>query len=71
MPNNISARNDHLTKEFYEIFWEDLKTPSISSFKLGSSKDKLNNFQEQAVIRVITKMIKKQDLFKIGDQYLY
>ena len=33
MPNNKSPGNDSLTKEFYEIFWEDLKTPLISSFK--------------------------------------
>ena len=33
MPNNKSLGNDGLTKELYEVFWEDLKTPLISSFK--------------------------------------
>ena len=31
MPNNKSSGNDGLTKEFYEVFQEDLKTPLISS----------------------------------------
>ena len=26
MPNNKSPSNSGLTKEFYEVFWEDLKT---------------------------------------------
>ena len=29
MPNNKLPSNDGLTKEFYEVFWEDLKTPHI------------------------------------------
>ena len=33
MPNNKSPCNDGLTKEFYKVFWEDLKTPLISNFK--------------------------------------
>ena len=32
--------NNGLTKEFYETFWEDLKTSLISSFKSAFDKDK-------------------------------
>ena len=46
MPNNKSPGNDGLTKELYEVFWEDLKTPLISSFKSAFDKGKLSNFQK-------------------------
>ena len=32
-PNNKSPGKDGLTKEFHEVFWENLKIPLISSFK--------------------------------------
>ena len=47
MPNNKSPYNDALTKEFYEVFWEDLKALLISSFK---SAFDIGNFQKQVVI---------------------
>ena len=31
MPNNKSPENDGLTKEFYEIFWEEIKIPLCNS----------------------------------------
>ena len=71
MPNNKSPGNDGLTKEFYEVFWEDLKTPLISSFKSAFDKGELSSSQKQAVIKLIEKNIKIKDLFKIGDQYPY
>ena len=78
MPNNKSPCNDGLTKEFYEVFLEDLKTPLISSFKSVFDKGELSNSHKQAVIKLIEKRKKKEkkrikikDLFKIGDQYLY
>ena len=52
MPNNKSPGNDGLTKEFYEVFWEDLLTPIISSFKSEFDKGELSNSQKQAVIKV-------------------
>ena len=55
MPNNKSPGNDGLTKEFYEVSWEDLKTPLISNFKSAFDKDELSNFQKQLVIKLIEK----------------
>ena len=43
MPNNKSPGNDGLTKEFYEVFWEDLLIPLISSFKSEFDKGELSN----------------------------
>ena len=71
MPNNKSPGNDGLTKEFYEVFWEDLKTPLISSFKSAFDRGKFSNSQKQAVTKLTEKRIKIKDLFKIGDQYPY
>ena len=68
MPNNKSPGNNSLTKEFYEVFWEDLKTPLISSFKSAFVKGELSNSQKQAVIKLMEKRIEIKDLFKIGDQ---
>ena len=55
MPNNKSPGNDGLSKEFYEVFWEDLKTPLISSFKSLFDKGELSNSQKQAVIKLTEK----------------
>ena len=71
MPNNKSPGNDDLTKEFFEVFWEDLITSLISIFSSVFNKGKLSNSQKQAVIRLIEKKIRINDLFKIGDQFLY
>ena len=64
MPNNKSPGNDGLTKEFYEVFWEDLKTPLISSFKSAFDKGELSNSQKQAVIKLIEKKDKDKRLTK-------
>ena len=58
MPNNKSPGNDGVTKELYKIFWEDLKTPLISSFKSAFGKSELSNFQKQALIKLIEKKYK-------------
>ena len=55
MSNNKLPGNDGLTKEFYEAFWQDLKTPLISSFKSAFDKGKLSNSQKQAVVKLIRK----------------
>ena len=33
MPNEKSPGNDGLTKEFYETFWDDIKSPLTLSFQ--------------------------------------
>ena len=33
MPKNKSPGNDDITKEFYEIFWDELKIPFIASLR--------------------------------------
>ena len=70
MPKNKLSSNDGLTKEIYEVLWNDLKVPLISGFKSVFDKGKLSNPQKQAVIRLIEKKIKIKDLLIIGDQYL-
>ena len=55
MPNNKSPGNDGLTKEFYEVFWDDLKTPLTSSFKSAFVKEELSNSQKQALLKLIEK----------------
>ena len=71
IPNNKSPGNDDLTKEFYEVFWEDLKTSLTLSFKSAFDKGELSSSQKQAVIKLLEKKIKTKDVFKIGDQYPY
>ena len=58
-----SCKRIGLTKEFYEVFWEDLKTPLISRFKSAFDKIELSNSQKQAVLKLIEKRIKIKDLF--------
>ena len=62
--NNKSPSNDGLTKEFYEVFWEDLKTPLISSCKSAFDKGEISNSQKQAVINLIEKKDKDRRLIQ-------
>ena len=71
MPNNKSPSNDSFTEKFYEVFWDDLKTPLISIFKSAFVKGELSNSQKQAVIKLIEKKDKDKRLLKIVDQYPY
>ena len=64
MPNNKSPGNDGLTKEFYEVFWDDVKTPLISSFKSAFVKGELINSQKQAAIKLIEKKDKNKRLIQ-------
>ena len=71
MPNRKLPCNDGLTKEFYEVFCEDLKTPLMSSFKSAFDKGEISSSQKPAVRKLIEKRKKIKDLFKIGDQNPY
>ena len=55
MPNDKSPGNDGLTKEFYETFWEDIKSPLVLSFKKSFLLEELSVSQKQAVIKLIEK----------------
>ena len=52
MTKKKSPENGGLTKEFLVVFWEDFKTPLISSFRSAFNKGELNNSQKQAVIKL-------------------
>ena len=66
-----SALNDGITKEFYEEFWDDLKTPLISSVNKAFKVGELITSQKQAVIKLIEKKDKDKRLIKkIGDLFL-
>ena len=64
MPNNKSPSNDGLTKEFYEDFLEDLKTPLMSNCKSAFDKDEHGNSQKRAVINLIEKKDKDRRLIQ-------
>ena len=57
MSNNKSPRNDDLNKEFYEMFWEDLKKPLCASIANAFHRGELSHSQKQAVIKLIEKKI--------------
>ena len=42
MPNNKTAENNDLSKEFYETFWEDIEDVFISSMKQAKIKGNLS-----------------------------
>ena len=56
MPNNKSTRNDGIIKEFYEAFWDDLKTPLLLSVNKAFKIGELSTSQKQAI-----KLIEKKD----------
>ena len=57
MPNNKSPGNDGLTKEFYETFWEEIKTPLCNSITKSYQNGELSTSQRQDVIKLIEKRI--------------
>ena len=64
MPNNKSPGNDGLTKEFYETFWEEIKTLFCNSIKKSYQNGELSISQRQALIKLIEKKNKNKKLMK-------
>ena len=64
MSNNKSPRNDGLTKEFYERFWEDLKKPLCASITKALQRGELSHSQKEAVIKLIEKKDRDKKLIK-------
>ena len=55
MKNNKTPGNDGLTKEFYETFWDKLKTPLMKSINRDFYTKILSISQRQPVIKLIEK----------------
>ena len=55
MKNNKTPGNNGLTKEFYETFWDELKTPLMESVNQAFHTEILSISQRQAVIKLIEK----------------
>ena len=61
MPNNKSPKNDCITKEFYETFWEEIKIPLCDSTTKSYQNGELSTSQKQAVIKLIKKRIRTRN----------
>ena len=55
MKNNKTSGSDGLTKEFYETFWDELKTPLMESVNQAFHTEILSISQRQAIIKLIAK----------------
>ena len=55
MPKNKSPGAGRITKEFYEAFWDDLKTPLPLSVNKAFKVKELSTSQKQGVIKFIEK----------------
>ena len=64
MPNNKQPGKNGITKEFYEVFWHDLKAPLLLSVNKAFEIEELSNFQKQAVIKLNEKKDKDKRLIK-------
>ena len=58
--------NDGLTKEFYETFWEEIKTPLCNSITKPYQNGELSISQRQAVMKLIEKKDKDKKLISYG-----
>ena len=64
MPNNKSPGNGGITREFYEAFWDDLKTPFLLIVNKAFKVRELSTSHKQAVIKLIEKKDKDKRLIK-------
>ena len=64
MPQNKLPGSHVITKEFYAAFWNDPKTPLLSSVNKAFKVGELSTSQKQAVIKLIEKKYKDKRLIK-------
>ena len=66
MQNNKSPGNNGLTKEFYEIFWNEVKNPFMNCvMEARKRKKKLSPFHCQTIIEVREKKERDKWFIKI------
>ena len=70
MKNDKSAGQDCLAKEFYETFWEEIKTPFSNSIRKSFLTEELRTSQRQVVIKTIEKKDKDKRFIKILASYI-
>ena len=71
MPNNKSPGNDGIAREFYEAFWDDLKTPFLLIVNKAFNIRELSTSHKQAVIKLIEKKDKDKRLIKAGHLFRF
>ena len=59
------------TKEFYEMFWEDLKKPLCVSITKAFHRGELSHSQKQAVIKLIEKQDRDKKIIKNWRRFRY
>ena len=64
MKNNKTPGNDGLTKEFYETFWDKLKTPLMESINRDFYTKILSISQRQPAIKLIEKKNRNERYIK-------
>ena len=71
MKNDKSSGNDRITKEFYKLFWNDIKNSLSDSIKKSSISGQLSTSQEQAIVKLIKKKDRDKWLIKNWCPILY
>ena len=69
MQNDKSLGNDGLTKEFYEIFWDDLKEIFVNSIREAKEIGHPNTSQRQANFKLTEKKDRDKTFIKAGNQF--
>ena len=64
MKNDKSPGNDRITKEFYELFWDDIKNSLSDSIKKSFISGQLSTSQEQAIVKLLEKKDRDKWLIK-------